>query len=328
MNVSGRVIGSSIVASIAALLWLVGSAGPAEALTIAVPRDTSGSVTVTVTLDPAELSGAVTVFEDGFAVAYRDGVSSQTVVAGLPLDPGPHRFSATLRAPASALVLSASQPVYRWGTPGQPKWVDPVGGTAASPCNVRVRAGTSTASMTLEVNGVVIRTVTCRPGSAVTFGKAKLPSGSSTFIVIAESLYGERIVFSKSAKRVSYPYATCIIVDKSDFKLYWIRDDQLVKAYPIADGRGDCTPVGTWKILAKYKTDPHGVYGPRKMRLFRRVGRPGHYSYVYTAYGIHGTNQPWVIGTMASHGCIRMYNSDVLELWPQVPLGTMVITRA
>lgn len=29
----------------------------------------------------------------------------------------------------------------------------------------------------------------------------------------------------------------------------------------------------------------------------------------------------------ASHGGIRMYNRDVLELWPQVPLGTMVITR-
>ena len=37
--------------------------------------------------------------------------------------------------------------------------------------------------------------------------------------------------------------------------------------------------------------------------------------------------KPWVIGTMASHGCIRMYNKDVLELWPQVPFGTMVITR-
>lgn len=29
----------------------------------------------------------------------------------------------------------------------------------------------------------------------------------------------------------------------------------------------------------------------------------------------------------ATHGCIRMCNRDVLGLWPQVPLGTMVITR-
>jgi lipoprotein-anchoring transpeptidase ErfK/SrfK len=51
------------------------------------------------------------------------------------------------------------------------------------------------------------------------------------------------------------------------------------------------------------------------------------YRYVFTAYAIHGTNQEWVIGTQASHGCIRMYNRDVRELFPQVPLGTMVITR-
>ena len=57
--------------------------------------------------------------------------------------------------------------------------------------------------------------------------------------------------------------------------------------------------------------------------MFRQVGN----SYVFTAYAIHGTNQEWVIGTKASHGCIRMYNRQVLELYPQVPLGTMVITR-
>jgi lipoprotein-anchoring transpeptidase ErfK/SrfK len=63
------------------------------------------------------------------------------------------------------------------------------------------------------------------------------------------------------------------------------------------------------------------------MRMFRRVGKRGRYRYVYTKYGIHGTNQPWVIGTQASHGCIRMYNRDVLQLWPQVRIGTFVVTR-
>ena len=97
--------------------------------------------------------------------------------------------------------------------------------------------------------------------------------------------------------------------------------------YPVAHGRHNCTPVRTWKVLAKYKTNPSSVYGPRKMRLFKRVGKKGHYRWVFTKYGIHGTNQPWVIGTQASHGCIRMYNKDILKLWPQVPLGTYVITR-
>jgi len=41
-------------------------------------------------------------------------------------------------------------------------------------------------------------------------------------------------------------------------------------------------------------------------------------------YGIHGTPAPWTIGTMASLGCVRMYNHNVEELFPQVPMGTTV----
>ncbi len=136
--------------------------------------------------------------------------------------------------------------------------------------------------------------------------------------------------FSRVLQRATfgYPWSSYIVVDKSSFRLYWVKDRWLVKSYPIAIGRQwGWTPVATWKVLMKYRTDPLSVYGPRKMRLFRRVRTSHGYTYVYTAYGIHGTNQPWVIGTMASHGCIRLYNHDILELWPQVPLGTMVVTR-
>jgi hypothetical protein len=126
----------------------------------------------------------------------------------------------------------------------------------------------------------------------------------------------------------SYPWRTYIVIDKSSFRLYWVRDGLLIKSYPIAHGKPSTpTPSRVWRIDAKYYTDPSGVYGPRKMRLFKQVRTSSGYRYDYTGYGIHGTNQPWVIGTMASHGCIRMYNSDVLQLWPQVPLHTMVVTR-
>ena len=58
-------------------------------------------------------------------------------------------------------------------------------------------------------------------------------------------------------------------------------------------------------------------------RSFRLRGR----CYVYTAYGIHGTNVDASIGTYASHGCIRMHNRDIVELFPQVPMWTPVLTR-
>ncbi len=42
--------------------------------------------------------------------------------------------------------------------------------------------------------------------------------------------------------------------------------------------------------------------------------------YIY----IHGTNQENLIGTAASHGCIRMRNADIVDLFPKVPAGTPV----
>jgi lipoprotein-anchoring transpeptidase ErfK/SrfK len=42
-------------------------------------------------------------------------------------------------------------------------------------------------------------------------------------------------------------------------------------------------------------------------------------------YAIHGTNQPGSIGRFVSHGCIRMHNRDVLDLYARVNVGTQVV---
>jgi lipoprotein-anchoring transpeptidase ErfK/SrfK len=46
-----------------------------------------------------------------------------------------------------------------------------------------------------------------------------------------------------------------------------------------------------------------------------------------TVYRIHGTNQPWTIGTKISSGCFRLVNGDVADLYDRVPVGTKVIIR-
>ena len=43
--------------------------------------------------------------------------------------------------------------------------------------------------------------------------------------------------------------------------------------------------------------------------------------------GIHGTSESWSIGTSASHGCIRMHVSDVIDLYRRVPIGARVLIR-
>ena len=46
-----------------------------------------------------------------------------------------------------------------------------------------------------------------------------------------------------------------------------------------------------------------------------------------TVYRIHGTNQPWTIGTKISSGCFRLVNADVADLYDRVLVGTKVVVR-
>jgi lipoprotein-anchoring transpeptidase ErfK/SrfK len=213
---------------------------------------------------------------------------------------------------------------------GAPVLASPVGPFVARLADVRVTAGSSTTSMTVLLNASAVGSAACTSGATISFGRVAMPTGRSTLTIVASNAAGETRTRSYGLRRVAYSWPTCIIIDKSDFRLYWIRKDVLVRSYAIAHGkRRSPTPAAIWIVGRKERTPPRSVYGPRKLRLFRRVysRRHGHYVYTYTRYGIHGTNQPWVIGTLASHGCIRLTNKSILDLWPRVPAGTIVQTR-
>ena len=44
-------------------------------------------------------------------------------------------------------------------------------------------------------------------------------------------------------------------------------------------------------------------------------------------YAIHGTDRPSSVGRFISHGCIRMYNRDIVRLYSMVQVGTPVIVE-
>ncbi len=80
------------------------------------------------------------------------------------------------------------------------------------------------------------------------------------------------------------------------------------------------TPGGlyyTTELLGRF--DPSYAYGlsgfSETLETFN--GGPGQ-------LGLHGTNQPELIGTQVSHGCIRMRNEDIETLAPVLPLGVPV----
>ncbi len=74
----------------------------------------------------------------------------------------------------------------------------------------------------------------------------------------------------------------------------------------------------------KYRRWAGGMEGG----LQNPIGARGLYLYQNgrdTYYRIHGTNEPWSIGTQVSSGCIRMINQDVMDLYGRVPVGAPVM---
>lgn len=62
---------------------------------------------------------------------------------------------------------------------------------------------------------------------------------------------------------------------------------------------------------------PENPLGPRALYLYRD-GRD-------TLYRLHGTVEPWTIGTMVSSGCVRLMNQDIIDLYRRVPIDTKVV---
>ncbi|CAM3761458.1 L,D-transpeptidase [Paenibacillus glucanolyticus] len=106
-----------------------------------------------------------------------------------------------------------------------------------------------------------------------------------------------------------------IIVDVANYQLHLLDGDAVVHTYPIAVGKmATQTPPGNYTIVTK-EPNPGGPFGAYWLGLSK------------PHYGIHGTNDPSSIGRSVSHGCIRMYNEDVVQLASLVPLHTQVTIR-
>lgn len=116
-----------------------------------------------------------------------------------------------------------------------------------------------------------------------------------------------------------------IAVDRSENKLRLLENGQLLKVYPIATGTEGNTPLGDFTIVNKLenptwfnegKAYPPGA--PENILGTRWLG------FSKEGYGIHGTTEPDSIGKAVSHGCVRMFNEDVEEIYSMVPVGISV----
>jgi len=134
-----------------------------------------------------------------------------------------------------------------------------------------------------------------------------------------------------------------IVIDPKQRFLYYVETSTTARRYGIAVGKQGLEFKGSATINAKrewprwiptkemVERDP-GHYGRFKNGMDGGPGNPLGSRAMYLFQGnkdtyvrIHGTVQPWTIGSSASNGCFRMINEDVMDLYERVGLGTEVV---
>lgn len=98
--------------------------------------------------------------------------------------------------------------------------------------------------------------------------------------------------------------------------------------FAVSEKHGAGAPLGAHFVSRQFTGNIAGLGGDEDLVLTRILWleglEPGNANtkdrYIY----IHGTNQEQLIGTPASHGCVRMKNADICELYDLVPEGTPI----
>jgi lipoprotein-anchoring transpeptidase ErfK/SrfK len=121
-----------------------------------------------------------------------------------------------------------------------------------------------------------------------------------------------------------------LIVRLRAHKLFVWRGTKRIAAFPIATGTSYTpTPRGLFYVVELLKPhNPGGSYGPYAFGLSAHSERLKTFAGGDGRVGLHGTDQPGLIGTSVSHGCIRLRNADIRRLARVLPLGTPVYVRS
>jgi lipoprotein-anchoring transpeptidase ErfK/SrfK len=120
----------------------------------------------------------------------------------------------------------------------------------------------------------------------------------------------ERVLYLVEERRKAIRYG--IGVGRPGFAWSGIREISMKREWP------DWTPPD--EMLRRRPDLPRYMAGGPENPLGARALYLGS-----SLYRIHGSNEPWTIGTAVSSGCIRMRNEDVIDLYGRVKVGTKVV---
>jgi L,D-transpeptidase ErfK/SrfK len=130
-----------------------------------------------------------------------------------------------------------------------------------------------------------------------------------------------------------------LVINIAELRLYYFPSDPVpgdtvpLLTWPVGIGAEEApSPVGEFVVKSKDENPtwyvPASIY--RTMDHPRRIVPPGDDNPLGThriklsidVYAIHGTNSPWSVGRLTTHGCVRLYPEDILDLYPRVSAGT------
>jgi lipoprotein-anchoring transpeptidase ErfK/SrfK len=126
------------------------------------------------------------------------------------------------------------------------------------------------------------------------------------------------------------------VVKTSQRRLYYVLGDGRAVVYPVGVGRAGKAWSGVsmisgmhirpaWSPPAEIRRDKPGLPDVIPGGSPRNPMGAAALTLSRGEYAIHGTNSPGSIGRYVSYGCIRMHNSDVMDLYNRVGVGTTVV---
>lgn len=188
---------------------------------------------------------------------------------------------------------------------------------------------------------VAARVKTC--GVILAFiGLAMAPPPAADAAIYKTNFTSKPWTINKRFMKMEISYATAekpgtIIINTGKRYLYLVLPDGRALRYGIGVGRQGFTWSGSERITRKAEwpdwtpppemrrrdpTVPPFMKGGPENPLGARALYLG-----ISEYRIHGTAQPWTIGTAVSSGCIRLQNDDVIDLYGRVKIGAKVIVQ-
>ena len=118
-----------------------------------------------------------------------------------------------------------------------------------------------------------------------------------------------------------------IIIDQSERRTYVLRNGRTVLRVRNAVGTAATpTPMGRFAVAEKIPV-PNGFLGPMVLATTGFSEVLNEYAGGNGRFALHGTSLPGLIGTRASHGCVRHNNADIWRIATLVSPGTPILIR-